>query len=167
MMIVQCLVFAAAHASYPNLPGYSRLVELLLPALVFGLVYLRFGLLIAMLAHFEYDLLLMSLPIFDADSASLWIDRVLVLLAGLAPLLLVVWHWRRRGALLPLAAQWRNGKTELLHELPEAETPIAVPVSHSANALTLSTQAMIALVVISLVAYAIPLLRSPRIDWPL
>ena len=42
--VLQALVFGAAHANYPGFPAYSRLVELIGPSLVWGLIFLRFGL---------------------------------------------------------------------------------------------------------------------------
>ncbi|NIP59441.1 MAG: hypothetical protein GWM92_14035, partial [Gemmatimonadetes bacterium] len=36
-LVLQAVIFAAAHANYPQQPAYARLVELLIPSLVFGL----------------------------------------------------------------------------------------------------------------------------------
>ena len=44
-LVLQALVFGAAHANYPGFPAYSRLVELIVPSLIWGLIFLRFGLL--------------------------------------------------------------------------------------------------------------------------
>ena len=60
----QALVFGAAHANYPGFPPYSRLVELFVPALIWGLIFLRFGLLPTIILHAVFDLTLMSLPVF-------------------------------------------------------------------------------------------------------
>ncbi len=38
-VVLQAVVFAGAHANYPGLPAYSRLVELLLPATLWALIY--------------------------------------------------------------------------------------------------------------------------------
>jgi hypothetical protein len=42
-MIVQVLVFSAAHANYPQQPYYFRLVELIGPSLLFAFAYIYFG----------------------------------------------------------------------------------------------------------------------------
>lgn len=107
-LLLQALVFAGAHANYPNLPGYSRVVELFIPALVFGLVFLRYGLMIAILTHFLYDLVLMSLPLFMTDDSRLWIDRAIVIAAGLLPLLAVMWARWRAGSWQSLSDSARN-----------------------------------------------------------
>jgi hypothetical protein len=131
-LLLQALVFAGAHANYPNLPGYSRVVELFIPAMVFGLVFLRYGLMIAILTHFLYDLVLMSLPLFMTDDSRLWIDRAIVIAAGLLPLLIVLWARWRAGAWRPLPDSARNqglAVNAAVREQPAAAPVIPVPGS--------------------------------------
>jgi hypothetical protein len=97
-LVVQAVIFGAAHAAYPVQPAYARPVELFLPSLLWGLVYLRFGLLPGILFHFIFDLLLMSLPIFSTSAPGLGIDRVMVIAIGLVPLVMVLWSRVRTGA---------------------------------------------------------------------
>jgi hypothetical protein len=162
-LIGQALIFGGAHANYPNMPGYSRLVELFIPALAFGLVYLRFGLLVGMLSHFVYDLVLMSLPIFAGNDPSLFIDKALVILAGLAPLLWVLLARRRRGLTVPLDAQWRNG-------IPAEPAPAPVVEDRpepAAKPLVLRIGLWVPLAVISAVIIFLAWSKPPKVDWPL
>ena len=55
-VVLQALVFGGAHANYPGFPAYSRPVELLLPSIVWALIFLRFGLLPTILLHATFDL---------------------------------------------------------------------------------------------------------------
>ena len=68
-MILQALIFAGAHANYPSHPPYSRLVELIIPSLFWGFIYLRFGLLPVIISHFGYNVVWFSLPIFTSSSS--------------------------------------------------------------------------------------------------
>ncbi|HSX86334.1 MAG TPA: CPBP family intramembrane glutamic endopeptidase, partial [Cellvibrio sp.] len=163
-LILQALIFAGAHANYPNLPGYSRLIELFIPAMVFGVVYLRFGLMVCMLAHFEYDLVLMSLPIFIAEDSSLWIDRALVISAGCAPLFAVIWTRWRRGALTALGDEFRNSSVTPVLPSPEpVETAQEQQALLPAIRLNRVTLMLIGLVSIALMIAAA--VKPPRIDW--
>ncbi len=110
-LVLQALVFASAHANYPGLPSYSRVVELFVPALVWGLIFLRYGLVPCMIMHFTFDLVLMSLPLFVATDPRLWLDRGLVLLAGLMPLLMVARARFKQGRFADLPAILRNGES--------------------------------------------------------
>ncbi|MCE2494923.1 MAG: CPBP family intramembrane metalloprotease, partial [Alphaproteobacteria bacterium] len=93
--IVQILIFGAAHANYPAQPAYARIVELILPSAVFGLLYLRFGLLPAIVLHFAFDAVLFSLPLFLPTASGAWIDQGLFAVIFLLPIWVVL-HGSRR-----------------------------------------------------------------------
>lgn len=94
-MILQAVIFGAAHANYPMLPGYARVVELILPSFVFGFLYLRFGLLVPILSHATYDLILMGLPLFITSAPGAWVNQMFLILWGLIPLFIVLWTYAR------------------------------------------------------------------------
>lgn len=87
--IVQALIFGAVHANYPAQPAYARLVELIIPSFVFGFMYLRYGLLPAIISHFIFDVFWFSLPIFISHAPGILFDKVMIILICLIPLLLV------------------------------------------------------------------------------
>lgn len=162
-LIAQALIFAGAHANYPNLPGYSRLIELFIPAMVFGLVYLRFGLMVCMITHFEYDLVLMSLPIFTANDSNLWIDRALVIMAGTAPLLALGWARLKRGQFVPLANEWRNGTPENI--IPEQSAVPIIEPQHFSPSITIKPLWLGLITVVSIGLMVAAALKPLRIDW--
>lgn len=104
-VVLQALVFAAGHANYPQQPAYARVVELSVPALVWGITYLRFGLVPTILAHFTYNLSLISLPLFASAAPGVLPDRVAVVAAALLPLA-VVWRARRKVGARAQAPEW-------------------------------------------------------------
>ncbi|HTL12299.1 MAG TPA: CPBP family intramembrane glutamic endopeptidase, partial [Bdellovibrionota bacterium] len=107
-LVIQIFVFAAGHATYPGVPSYSRLVELILPSVIFAALYLRWGLFTSVICHFTYDLTLMSSPIFVAHTPGIWLHRVPVILAGIVPLLAIVRGRARAGKWLALPASLTN-----------------------------------------------------------
>ena len=122
--VVQALIFSAAHANYPSQPAYARLVELIIPSIIFGLLYLQFGLLPAIISHFIYDAVLMSLPIFTSSASGMWFDQLMVFILCLVP----VW--------VVLVGRWKDKKwTELGNNFynsaftpaPEKKTKEKVP----------------------------------------
>ena len=108
-LVLQAVIFGAAHANYPGFPAYSRLVELIGPALIWGLVFLRFGLLPTITLHALFDLVLMSLPVFLVDGPSARLNQALVIAAGMVPLAVVLVTRARTGAWLVLPQALRNG----------------------------------------------------------
>jgi len=73
-MILQAVIFGAGHANYPAQPAYARLVELIIPALGFGGLYLLFGLVPAIIFHFAFDVVWFALPLFAANTPGIWIS---------------------------------------------------------------------------------------------
>ena len=126
---LQAVVFAAGHANYPQQPAYARLVELLVPALLWGVTYLYFGLVPTILAHFSYNLSLISLPLFAAAAPGVLLDRAAVVAFGLAPLLVVTWARLKVGARAE-APEWAYNRAwcaPAADEEGEAESERAEP----------------------------------------
>jgi Type II CAAX prenyl endopeptidase Rce1-like len=107
-LVLQAVIFGAAHANYPGFPAYSRLVELVIPAFIWGLIFLRFGLLTTVILHAVFDLVLMSIPVFLVEGSGSGFNQALVLAAGLVPLAIVALHRVRAGRWLELPATFRN-----------------------------------------------------------
>ncbi|MGB8366800.1 MAG: type II CAAX endopeptidase family protein, partial [Candidatus Babeliales bacterium] len=97
--ILQAIVFSAAHANYPMQPAYARLVELIVPSFTFGGIYLAFGLLPAIIAHFIYDVIWFSIPIFISSAPGALINKSFIIFFALTPLWVVlrarlkIGHW--------------------------------------------------------------------------
>jgi hypothetical protein len=108
-LVLQALVFAAAHANYPGFPAYSRVVELFVPALIWGFIFLRFGLLPTVILHALFDLLLMSVPVFLVEGWAGGLNQAIVIAAALVPLTVVLIARQRAGAWGELPAKLLNG----------------------------------------------------------
>jgi Type II CAAX prenyl endopeptidase Rce1-like len=108
-LVLQAVIFGAAHANYPGFPAYSRLVELVIPAFIWGLIFLRFGLLSTVILHSIFDLVLMSIPVFLVEGSGSGLNQALVLAAGLVPIIIIALHRARAGRWLDLPATFRNG----------------------------------------------------------
>ena len=115
-VLLQALVFGGAHANYPGLPAYSRPVELLLPSIVWALIYLRFGLLPTILLHATFDLTLFAIPVFLVDAPGARAQQALVIAAALVPLAIVVGRRVQAGA-------WREWPDHLWNAAWRADAP--------------------------------------------
>ena len=89
-MILQAFIFAGAHANYPSYPAYSRLIELIVPSIFWGFVYLRFGLLPVIISHFGYDVVWFAMPLFVSSSSDLLFDKLMVIILLMTPLWVVL-----------------------------------------------------------------------------
>jgi len=107
-LLLQAMIFGSAHSSYPAMPGWVRLAELLIPSIVFGLLFLRFGLLPGMLMHGLYDILCMGLPLFTARTPGSSLNVAILVLLAVAPLGWVVFCRMRVGVWEDLPNDFRN-----------------------------------------------------------
>nr|HPR33019.1 CPBP family intramembrane metalloprotease [Prolixibacteraceae bacterium] len=91
-LLAQTIIFGMLHASYPQSPSFARVLEMIVPFVLFGLVYLRFGLLPLIITHFAVDVFWISLPLFVANTPGIWMNRIVILLLLLLPLWVVLYH---------------------------------------------------------------------------
>ena len=125
--VLQILIFGAAHAAYPTQPAYARLIELIVPSTIFGLLYLRFGLLPVIVMHFAFDAVLFALPLFVSSAPGVWVDQGIFVLILLTPIWVVFSARLRGGRWIEAPAVLRNGAwTPSAPETPEA-TKVALP----------------------------------------
>ncbi len=96
------LLFGFAHSNYPSWPPYSRGVEIFLEACLWGVLFLRYGLLVPVIAHFLYDLVLFGLFATGGSGARYQLTTGLLGLVLLSPLLAVLWARLRQGGWLTL-----------------------------------------------------------------
>tara|TARA_S200000501_G_scaffold278147_1_gene262060 strand:+ start:1610 stop:4957 length:3348 start_codon:yes stop_codon:yes gene_type:complete len=89
-MVVQALIFGAGHANYPAQPSYARVVELFLPSIVvYGMLYLRLGVVFGAITHYVYDVVLFSLPIWYSSGYAF--DKFMTVIGGFIPLLVILY----------------------------------------------------------------------------
>jgi len=107
--VVQALVFGAGHAPYPTQPAYARVVELIVPSIGFGLIYLYFGLLTGIVLHYSFDIVWFAMPLFASSAPGIWVDRTILLALALIPAVVVLTRRARAGAWVGLPADALNG----------------------------------------------------------
>ena len=121
MVLLQALIFASAHANYPAQPAYARLVELILPSIIFALLYLRFGLLPAIVLHILYDLVLFSIPVFAAEGV--WGNKAILVVLMLSPALIILLRRWQTGSLSVFDTSLRNNAWQVKTPTPIADHP--------------------------------------------
>ncbi|MEO8579142.1 MAG: CPBP family intramembrane glutamic endopeptidase [Gemmatimonadales bacterium] len=97
-VIVSALIFGFAHANYESWPPYSRGVEIFVDACFWGVLFLNFGLLVTVIAHFVYDLVLFGIFAASGSAIEYRVTAAIIILALLSPAMVVAWRWvRQRG----------------------------------------------------------------------
>lgn len=129
-LLLQAIIFGAAHANYATQPFYARMVELILPSLLFGGLYLIYGLLPAVILHFAFDVVWFALPVFVASSPSVRDDQLLVVALTLVPLWVILYRRFRAGAWTEVpASAFNSGWTPPAVEAAPSTSPVALETS--------------------------------------
>ncbi|MCL6457847.1 MAG: CPBP family intramembrane metalloprotease [Gorillibacterium sp.] len=68
-VLAPSLIWAAGHTTYSFYPNYTRLFEVAILGLIFGYIFLRYGLYTAIFTHVSMDIILMSISNMYADSS--------------------------------------------------------------------------------------------------
>jgi membrane protease YdiL (CAAX protease family) len=106
--VVQAAIFGAGHAPYPAQPAYARPVELIIPSIGFGLLYIAYGLLPGIILHYAFDAVLFSIPILLADAPGIWVQKFFVAAFILVPLWVVLLRRVQAGRWTQLSPADRN-----------------------------------------------------------
>ena len=162
--VLQIVIFGAGHAAYPTQPSYARLIELIVPSTIFGLLYLRFGLLPAIVMHFAFDAVLFGIPLFVSSAPGAWVDQAIFGLIFLTPLWVVASARYRGGGWIEAPAALRNEAWSP----PAAEAPTEpepAPVREAAGLPGLPVVAAVGIVGFGLWAWtAATPSESPRLE---
>ena len=159
--VVQALVFGAGHAAYATQPSYARLVELILPSIGFGLLYLRFGLLVVIVLHYAYDVVWFALPLFASSAPGIWLDQFMVVALALVPLWVVLARrWRAEGwGDLPAESLNASWTPEVLPAAPDA-----LPVYMDDGMRSTRTRAIVGAGAIGLVIWVATSFRTSEVE---
>jgi hypothetical protein len=78
-------VWGFAHANYPVFPNYVRGVELTIGGVMFGLVFLRYGIVACMVAHFVINAVQAGMPLLSSGNLYYAVSGVIVMGLALVP----------------------------------------------------------------------------------
>jgi hypothetical protein len=151
-LVLQAVIFGAGHANYPAQPAYARLVELIIPALSFGGIYLVFGLVPAIIFHFAYDVVWFALPLFTAATPGVWVDRGIIIALTLVPLWVVLRARWRAGSWGEVSVANRNISWT---PPPAPERTVDAPIAASERLPTTTRTALVILGVVGLVVWGL------------
>ncbi len=113
-VLLAAMAWGFLHSDYPQMPGYTRGIELTIVGVVWGALMLRYGIVATLTAHYLYDCWLDSLVTFQSAS---WQNKAGALVVSLWPVALFLWGLSRKHAeLAPEAAH-----------TPPAPMPTPVP----------------------------------------
>ena len=89
-LLLPAIVWAFAHSNYAVFPVYVRGIELTIGGVLFGIAFLRLGLLTCIVAHYVVDAVLIGLPLLTAGTPGYTASGLVVMAFALLPAVLGV-----------------------------------------------------------------------------
>jgi membrane protease YdiL (CAAX protease family) len=83
-VVLSAAAWAFLHSNYPQIPGYTRGIELTIVGIVWGFVLLRYGIVAPLIAHYLYDCGLGVVAVYQGESLPGRIASIAVLVWPLA-----------------------------------------------------------------------------------
>lgn len=84
-LVLPAAIWAFGHSSYPVFPVYLRGIELTVGGVLFGLVFLRWGLVACIVAHFVIDAVQIGMPLLTSGNATYIVSGLVVMGIALLP----------------------------------------------------------------------------------
>ena len=133
-VVGSALIFGFAHSNYESWPPYSRGVEIFLDACFWAILFIQFGLVVTVVAHFVYDAVLFGLFAAAGDAVEYRVTAAIIAVALLAPALAVLWRAVRQRGLHRRHRKTRASRPGRLS--PQEEPPRSERPREAAGALT-------------------------------
>ena len=80
------MVWAFGHSTYPIYPVYVRGIELTIAGFVFGWIFLRYGLVTMLVAHYAIDAILLAMPLLLAAGGTYLVYGLVAIAFAALPL---------------------------------------------------------------------------------
>jgi membrane protease YdiL (CAAX protease family) len=159
-VVLTAIVFGFAHSNYPSWPPYSRGVEIFLDACLWAVLFLAFGLLVTVIAHFVYDVVLFGLFATSGSAIEYRISAAIMGLALLSPAIAVAWQWVRQRGFVAAPEGARFGAWT---PMVEEETTVAPAPLHEHAHTTLAKRiATVAVIIGVTIGVVVAVARPPQ-----
>ncbi|NIR43330.1 MAG: CPBP family intramembrane metalloprotease [Gemmatimonadetes bacterium] len=95
-LLIPAVIWAFGHSTYPVFPVYVRGIELTIAGLIFGWIFIRYGLVTMLVAHFAIDAILLAVPFLRAEGGSYVGYGIAALVCAALPLAVPIVVWIRK-----------------------------------------------------------------------
>lgn len=87
-LVIPAAIWAFGHSTYEVFPVYVRGIELTIEGVIFGLFFIRFGIMTCIVAHYVFNAVMVGLPLLQSGNTYYIISGVIVCLLAAVPIML-------------------------------------------------------------------------------
>ena len=97
-LLIPAAIWAFGHSNYPVFPVYIRGIELTIGGLIFGVAFLRYGLVTCIVAHYVVDAVALGMPLLTSANPTYIVSGLIAIGLALVPGIIGLLAGRRNGA---------------------------------------------------------------------
>lgn len=155
-VLIPAVVWAFLHANYPQEPIFIRGLELTVVGVIFGVVFLRYGIWAPVISHYVYNAFSGAFPMMQSDSLYFQISGILVIGIIFIPAIPAIWGMVT-GRYKEVEEVEEEEPVVLIQAQPEPEDVIEQPavISKRASDYEFSKQEMMMAAAIGLLGIAL------------
>ena len=120
-IVIPAAIWGFAHTTYPQEPIWIRGVELTAAGIVYGWVFLRYGLITTLVSHFIYNVFVGIVPQLQSGLPGLTANGLFAL--ALPPIVLMLIRWVGP---FPFRQRWKTAVSGFRSSPPSPSPPVAI-----------------------------------------
>lgn len=97
-LLIPAAIWAFGHSNYPVFPVYIRGIELTIGGLIFGVAFLRYGLVTCIVAHYVVDAVALGMPLLTSANPTYIVSGLIAIGLALVPGIIGLLAGRRNDA---------------------------------------------------------------------
>lgn len=153
-VLVTSVTWAFLHSNYPQTPWFARGIELTMTGLIFGFIFLRYGIVSSFVAHYTYNALQTTIAFISSHNYYVILSSFLITFLPLLYALYIYFTKRNKG--FPLPDEHASNKTLHPPKKPAAQNSFAgIPIDNGSYS-PLSRAKIIILVLLAVLSILIP-----------
>ncbi len=94
-LLIPAAIWAFGHSNYPVFPVYIRGIELTIGGLIFGIAFLRYGLVTCIVAHYVVDAVALGMPLVTSANPTYIVSGLVAMSLALVPGIIGLFAGRR------------------------------------------------------------------------
>lgn len=102
-LVVPAAIWAFGHSNYPVYPVYVRGIELTVAGVLFGILFIRYGIVDCIIAHYVIDAVMIGLPLLRSGNTYYIASGAVVCLLAATPLIIGIPGLLKRDRTRPAA----------------------------------------------------------------
>lgn len=95
-VLITSATWAFLHSNYPQTPWFARGIELTIAGVIFGFIFVRYGITASIIAHYTFNSFQTAVAFFSSQNTYIITSSVIIsVLPGIVGFIILLMHWKK------------------------------------------------------------------------